>query len=92
MPATPVEVIWKGEVVGHIENPGVDNFHLYGTWVPAGGEIAEQFVAELTAAMGRWDEDMAGVSVLIGGQSPTPGEVTGLSGGEINVLVAPRPK
>jgi len=92
MPATPAEVIWRGAVVGRIENPGVDNFHLYGRWVPAEGEVAEQFVAELTAAMERWDEDTAGVSVLIGSRSPVPGEVTGLSGGEINVLLSPRPE
>ena len=58
----------------------------------AGGrEVAEQSVAELTTAMERWDEDMAGVSVPMGSRSPVPGEVTRLSGGEINVLLAPVP-
>jgi len=43
MAALSVEIIWRGEVVGYINNPGVDNFHLYGCWMPAEGPMAEEF-------------------------------------------------
>jgi hypothetical protein len=28
------EVTWRGQVVGVIENPKVDNFEIYGKWCP----------------------------------------------------------
>jgi hypothetical protein len=89
---TRVEVIWHGEVVGFIENPDLDHFHLIGTWVPAEGPIVEQFLRELAFAMERWDEQMEGVNVLIGRTYLKSGEVTSFSEGYIEVLLPPRSK
>ncbi|MDB5306919.1 MAG: hypothetical protein JWO38_1121 [Gemmataceae bacterium] len=90
MATTLVEIVWRGEVVGYIENPGLDNFHLYGIWVSVEGQVATQFLSELAVALERWDEDTAGVRVRIGKNLLRPGEVTGLSEGVINVLMLPQ--
>ena len=39
--------------------------------------------------MTAWEEELAGVDVLIGKESLQPGEVTGFEDGEINVLMRP---
>jgi len=85
MGAHRLELIWDGEVVGSVENPKPDMFHLYGKWIPADTEKAREFLAALKVG-----ED-EGVPVLLAGDGPkSEGEASLYSGDQINILVRPR--
>ena len=80
-----LELIWRGEVVGSVENPKPDMFHLYGKWIPADTEKAREFLAAL-----RVGEDET-VSVLVAGDEPKlEGEASLYSGDQISILLRPQ--
>jgi len=84
MKANRLELIWGGEVVGFIENPKPDMFHLYGRWVPANSERAKEFLAALERG------EVEAVPVLVGGSEPkVEGEASLDSDDQINILVRP---
>jgi hypothetical protein len=84
-----VEVIWQGEVVGFIDEPNLDMFHLSGEWRRGEGQATDLFLREVAQALERWDTDLAGVDVLIGATWRHSGEVTRLQDGSIEVLLRP---
>jgi hypothetical protein len=76
----PLDVFWKGEKMGVIVQPKIDNFHLYGAWVPVEGPKYANFIE---AVQGH-DE----VAVQLGAEeSDLHGTIEELSQYEIEVLM-----
>jgi hypothetical protein len=42
-----LDITWEGEVVGQVEDLKVDNYHLYGKWIPAASPKAAELEARL---------------------------------------------
>jgi hypothetical protein len=80
MPQNRVAVLWNGDIVGSIQDVGVENFHVYGKWMPAGTAAAARFAAEF-AVEGSLDVQIAWAAAT------SPGEVTDLADGYIDVLM-----
>lgn len=83
MSANRLAIIWGGQTVGRIESPVVDNFHLYGRWIPAGPE-ADIFLAELRRA--EKDEDDLELHV---GEMPATASAQPDNYGVLGVVVRP---
>ncbi len=80
-------IFWQDQRVGYIENPKVDMFHCYGTFI-AEGPLSEHFVLAIKSRLQQWDEHMGGVCVTVG--SSMHGEVTDLDHNEINIFLSPK--
>jgi thymidine phosphorylase len=81
---TTTDVFWKGEKIGVIVLPTIDNFHLYGAWRPVEGLA----VANFAAATQRDDE----ATIFLGSaESNLQGTVAMLSEAEIEILMRPMP-
>ena len=81
-------ISWDGEVVGFVDSPSFDMFHLYGKWVPSNSERTKEFLAAMESLD---DEAVEAVAVLVGSTDPKiTGEVTDFSDGEIEILMRPR--
>lgn len=50
MGPSDLPVYWEDELVGHLREPSVDMFWLYGRWVPEGTPAAERFLSRLAEA------------------------------------------
>jgi hypothetical protein len=76
---------WHGDIVGWMEAPKVDMFHLYGRWVSAGTAHATRFLVELQNAVSTGE----GLEVVLGDRPGTVGGHPDDSNGEIDVLCYP---
>ena len=62
-----LEVRWDGELVGYIDEPRVDMFHVYGEWRPTQGAVSALFESkrvageDLHVAIAGGDEEMTGI-------------------------------
>jgi hypothetical protein len=85
--ANQMPIHWQGHLVGYIAEPNVDNFHLYGRWIPEGTAVSTQFTLALASALRQFEKEFAGVDVCVGGT--ISGEVTDLDGDIMNILMQP---
>jgi hypothetical protein len=53
MPPNKIAVFWNREIVGYLVEPNVDNFDLYGRWVPVKGTAYDDFMRQF-----EFDEDI----------------------------------
>jgi hypothetical protein len=78
-----LDITWEGEVVGQIQDLAIDNFHIYGKWIPS--PLLK--VAEMEA---RLKEEEHVVFVEIGHGTPRwIAAVEVIAGGEIELLWQP---
>ncbi len=82
MPTNEVAVLWRGQEVGKVTNPKVDNFDLYGKWVPSDSALAKSFAARI--------ESDGEIEVLVGAEDPPlRGVVEFIPSAEIEVKLFP---
>lgn len=88
MAARRLDIFWRGDLVGWIEDPSADQFHWYGRWAPCAGPMTDAFHAAVNDAMARWDETSAGTDVHFG-DDRLVAEVVAFDGSEIEILANP---
>lgn len=75
--AKKMDVWWRGEVVGSILEPQIDNYHLYGRWKSVPSPTADMFVENITAGkletvvLGTRESDLRGYTDI----PPEDGEI-----------------